>query len=43
MNHMNELVLNLLIWILGLLNQSLHAVYYHYSDKDPAKFELSLT
>jgi hypothetical protein len=43
MNHMNELVLNLLIWVLSLVNQPLHAVYYHYSDKDPAKFELSLT
>jgi hypothetical protein len=43
MNHMNKLILNLLVWVLSLLNKPLHAVYYHNSDEDPAKFELSLT
>jgi hypothetical protein len=43
MNHMNKLILNLLVWVLSLLNQPLHAVNYHYGDEDPAKFELSLT
>jgi hypothetical protein len=40
---MNELVLNLLIRVLRLLDQLLHAVNNHNGDENFAKFELSLT
>jgi hypothetical protein len=43
MNHMNELVLNLLVQgVPRLLNELLHAVNNDDGDEDPAKFELSL-
>ncbi len=43
MNHMNKLVLNLLIRVLRLFNQLFHAVNNHNGDENLAKFELSLT
>ena len=43
MNHMNKLVLNLLIWVLCLFNELLHAINNNNGDENFAKFELSLT
>jgi hypothetical protein len=43
MNHMNKLVLNLLIRVLRLLDQLFHAVNYHNGNENSTKFELSLT
>ena len=44
MNHMNELVLNLLVsGVPRLLNEFFHAVNNDNGDEDSAKFELSLT
>lgn len=41
MHHVNELILNRVIWVLPLLNQFVHSVYHDHSYKHLSNFELS--